>query len=186
MFTVCFENPPGRNLCFTNSAVSCVLNIPIIATMLKEYEKEHEDKSSLLDELSNLAKLTNFSESSTSRLRYLVQSKCFEAGQWTKNFDDNRQHDSGEFILSMLEHLFHADKLPKGFRDQAFDGLCQNTLTCKCGYEEELQVQHLPEVLPIQISGQSIQTCLDDYFSSKKLSGNVQIVHKYKYRNVLH
>ena len=128
MFTVCFENPPGRNLCFSNSAVSCVLNIPIITTLMKEYKKEHEDKDSLLDELSNLAKLRNFSESSTSRLRYLVQSKCFEAGQWTKNFDDNRQHDSGEFIHSMLEHLFQEDKLPIGFRDQAFGGLCQNTL----------------------------------------------------------
>ena len=137
--------------------------------MFKNYKMEPKERNSLLGELSSFIKLGNFYQSSTSRLRYMVQSQCFAASQWTKNFDNNRQHDSGEFMNSLLEHLFHENKLPVGFRDEVFGGLCQNTLTCTCGYTEELQVQHFPEVTPIPISGQSVQSCLDDYFSSEEI-----------------
>ena len=169
MTILCFENPPGRNLCFSNSVVSCLLNIPKLNTIFKNHDIDSEYNISVYQELSSLAKLKNFYESSTSSLRYMVQSKCFEAGQWTKNFDNNRQHDAGEFMQSLLEHLINENKLPSHFWDEAFGGLCQNTLTCSCGYTEELQVQQLPEVIPIQISGQCVQSCLDDYFSSEEI-----------------
>ena len=49
---LCFENPPGRNLCFSNSAISCVLNIPRMKPLFQINENNVADNS-LLVELSN-------------------------------------------------------------------------------------------------------------------------------------
>ena len=84
MTVLCFENPPGRNLCFSNSAISCLLNIPMMRPLF-EINGENVVDNSLLLELSNLSKGKNFSKSSTAKLRNIVQSKCFEASQWTMN-----------------------------------------------------------------------------------------------------
>jgi uncharacterized UBP type Zn finger protein len=171
MTVLCFENPAGRNLCFSNSAISCLLNIPMMRPLF-EISRENVVDISLLVELSNLSKGKNFSKSSTAKLRNIVQSKCFEASQWTKSFDDNKQHDSGEFLNSLLEHLWDEENVPTNLRDKLFGGLCQNTLHCECGYTEELQVQYLPDVIPIQISNESIETCFENYFSPEEIKWN--------------
>ena len=139
---------------------------------LFEISRENVVDISLLVELSNLSKGKNFSKSSTAKLRNIVQSKCFEASQWTKSFDDNKQHDSGEFLNSLLEHLWDEENVPTNLRDKLFGGLCQNTLHCECGYTEELQVQYLPDVIPIQISNESIETCFENYFSPEEIKWN--------------
>ena len=168
---LCFENPPGRNLCFSNSAISCVLNIPRMKPLFEIREKNVADNS-LLVELSNMSKSKNFSTSSTAKIRNIVQSKCFEGSQWTKSFDDNKQHDSGEFLNSLLDHLWDEENISTNLRETLFGGLSQNTLQCECGYIEELQVQHLPDVIPVQISNESIQTCFENYFSPEEISWN--------------
>ena len=111
--------------------------------------------------------MTNFSIATTERLRNIVETTCFENEQWTKNFNNNGQHDCGEFIQSILEHLWSHPATPPALKEKLFGGLCQNTLCCSCGYEEELQVQDMPEVVPIQVKGESIQACLDDYFAAE-------------------
>ena len=165
---LCFVNPPGKNLCFSNSAISCILNIPMMKLLFEIKEKEFHGNS-VLEEIFSLSKSTNFSKSSTENIRNLVQKRCFEAGQWTKTFNDNRQHDTGEFILSFFEHLFNEEVIPISFREQLFGGLCQNVLQCKCGHTEEMQIQQMPAVLPIQLCDVNIQTCFESYFLSEDI-----------------
>ena len=78
--------------------------------------------------------MTNFTVATTERLRSIVEAKCFENEQWTKNFNNNGQHDSGEFIQSLLEHLWSHHATAPALKDEVFGGLCQNTLCCNCGY----------------------------------------------------
>ena len=111
--------------------------------------------------------MTKYTVASTERLRIIVETKCFENDQWNKNFNNNGQHDSGEFIQSLLEHLWSHPATPPAIKDEVFGGLSQNTLCCRCGHEEELQVQYMPEVISIQVKGESIQSCLDDYFAEE-------------------
>ena len=108
--------------------------------LLFEIKEKEFHGNSVLEQIFSLSKSTNFSKSSTENIRNLVQKRCFEAGQWTKTFNDNRQHDTGEFILSFFEHLFNEEVIPISFREQLFGGLCQNALECKFGYKEEMQI----------------------------------------------
>ena len=121
----------------------------------------------MFKEIYKLSKFQNFSKCSTEKIRNLVQKRCFESGQWTKKYDDNKQHDTGEFLLSLFEHLLNEEGIPISFREKLFGGLCQNTLECKCGYTEEMQIQQMPSVIPIQISDENIQTCVEKYFLSE-------------------
>jgi ubiquitin C-terminal hydrolase len=163
-----FVNPAGKNLCFSNTAMSCILNIPSIK-QLAENHKRNRKRYSIITEMSKLTKLHNFSTTSTEKIRSIVQHRCFEAGQWTKSFDDNKQHDTGEFLLSLFEHLWNEEEIPISFKEKLFGGLCQNTLKCTCGYNEELQVHPLPAVIPIQTIGENIQTCFESYFLSEEV-----------------
>ena len=58
------------------------------------------------------------------------------------------------------------------FRENNFGGLCQNILRCYCGFNQELQVQHIPDVIPIQINGLNIQTCVENYFTPEEIDWN--------------
>ena len=50
-----------------------------------------------------------------------------------------------------------------------FGGLCQNILQCRCGFSRELQVQYIPDVIPLQINGLDIQTCFENYFNPEEI-----------------
>ena len=165
-----FMNPPGTNMCFANAAASCLLNIPELLSIFKE--TRCINPNSVLGELSRLSKMTNYSVATTERLRCIVETKCFENRQWSKNFNNQRQHDSAEFLQSSLEHLWADPSTPGALKEEVFGGLSQNSLVCECEHEEELQVQHMPEVIPIQIKGDSIQSCLNDYFAPEHVEWN--------------
>ena len=167
-----FLNDQGTNLCFSNAAVSCLLNIPELKIAIKNIEDKTLGQFSICKELSRLAKLENETTATTDNLRTLVTKKCFENRQWTKSFDDNQQHDCAEFIRSLLEHFWSESVVPISLKDLAFGGLSQNTLSCVCGFEEELQLQPMPEIIPVQIHGESIQSCLDDYLSPENIEWN--------------
>ena len=77
------------------------MNILIIQKLLKSHIKKKGDNESLLGELSDMAKLPNFSQSSTVNVRNIITLRCFESGQWTKSFNDNA--DVGEFIQSLFQ-----------------------------------------------------------------------------------
>ena len=111
-----FKNPPKKNLCFSNSAISLLLNIPILRKKLCETaNSELSEENKLLEELHRIAKLPKFSHNSTARFRYLTKKMCIAAGQSTHNFSNNEQHDVGEFLSSLLEHIFKDSKIFKNF-----------------------------------------------------------------------
>ena len=167
-----FLNPSQRNLCFSNSAATCLLNIPAMKDFFLENQSNNEDQNLLLSEMSNLAHLKNLTTASTERLRNIVKMQCFKSSQWTKNFNNNMQHDAGEFLQSLLEHLWREPATPPNLVERIFGGLCQNTVHCQCGNIEELQVQHMSEVIPIQIKGESVQSCLEDYLAAENIERN--------------
>ena len=118
--------------------------------------------NSITEELSNLCGLfPTHHQSSTNRLRAIVKSKCFEAGQLTRNFSNNLQHDAGEFIQSLLEHLWHENNKIPNLKEEVFGGLCQDVLVCVCRATVELPIHNFPEIIPLQMSGQCIQSSLN-------------------------
>ena len=125
-----------------------------------------ENRNALLVELYYLANIPNNDRNiSTTHIRNIVKSKCLEAGQLEKSFNDNNQHDCVEFIQSLLEHFWNEDEVPLDLKENVFGGLSQDVLTCRCGYIEELSIQNIPEIVPIPLKGDNIQMCLEKYFS---------------------
>ena len=172
MSILSFKNENGTNTCFSNTAVSALINIPVLRSAIRSFKTENLGHNPIGGELFRLAHLTNYSFASTEKIRAIVKDKCFEKRQWIKNFSNNKQHDSGEFLQSLLEHLWNESVTEISLRDKVFGGLSQNILSCKCGREEELQVQHMPEVIPLQIKGGSIQSCLDDFLAAEDVDWN--------------
>ena len=159
-----FQNPPQRNLCFSNVTASCLLNI----LPIKQYLQENMfAPGSISAELSKLSKNKSDRTKSTQRLRIVVMSKCLESGQTTRTFNNNLQFDCVEFLQSLLEHLWN--ELPSNDRLQetVFGGLIVENLKCECGNSEKLPIQRLTDILSIPIRGETIQTCLDGYFSTE-------------------
>ena len=107
-----FINDPGTNMCFSNTAVSCLLNIPEMRVALRNLDTVDVDQNSISGELSKLANMKNGTIASTEKTRSIVKQKCFENMQWTKDFNNNKQHDSGEFIQSLLEHFWNEPEIP--------------------------------------------------------------------------
>jgi uncharacterized UBP type Zn finger protein len=172
MFMLRFKNENGTNKCFSNTAVSALLNIPVLRSAIRSFKIENLGNNSICGELFRLANLRNYTIASTDKIRAIVRDKCFENRQWIKNFSNNKQHDSGEFLQSLLEHFWNEPIMENSLRDEVFGGLSQNILSCKCGREEELQVQHMPEVIPLQIKGKSVQSCLNDFLAAEDIEWN--------------
>ena len=153
-FIIAFSNPPRRNLCFSNVITNLHLNIPILRKLLIGTQHIEDE---IMVELRRIAKLPNFSKSSSHKFRCLVKKRCFSSGQHTRNFSDNNQHDASEFLSSTLEHIFSESDLMNNFNEELFGGLCQTLLQCTCGVVTELEVTRMTEVIPIQLSGKNLQ-----------------------------
>ena len=97
-----------------------------IATLKKN---EIEDESPILSELIHLISLPNFSNVSTNKLRTIIKEKCLSGN---RNFNSNRQHDAGEFLSSIFEHIFEESGLPMNFADSMFGGIYQEKFNCVC------------------------------------------------------
>ena len=167
-----FNNPARTNLCFSNSITSAVLNIPVLKCILStktEQMKLHESENEIINELINLNNLSSFCQATTLKLRSIVQENCMDSGQITRSFGDNLQHDAGEFLISILEHLFKDWTAVNNLNEQIFGGLFRETLFCECGNVKELPVQKLSEVLMIPLKGPSIQRCLNDFLNDEKI-----------------
>ena len=95
-----------------------------------------------------------------------MKSQCFKAGQNSRTFDDNKQHDAAEFMNSLLEHLFEGANILK---EDLFGGLCQKTMFCQCNQAEELQIEDISEVLPLELKGITLESCLENYFSPEEI-----------------
>ena len=149
MKILAFSNPPRYNLCFSNAVISILLNIPIFISFLQcefETEKLKSKQNVITKELISLSNQSNLSSQSTQRLRTIVKTKCFQAGQVTRNFNNKLQHDAGEVMTSVFEHLFKETLLPSDFDEKMFGGFNQDTLACKCGMSRLLPIQNLSEI----------------------------------------
>ena len=70
-----FNNPWKRNLCFSNSITSALLNIPMFKMILANTNEQmtlYRSQNEIMDELIYLNTLSNLSKASTLKLRSLV------------------------------------------------------------------------------------------------------------------
>ena len=124
----------------------------------------------MIEELVTLNCLSNQSKTSTHKLRSITAVICEESGQIGRSFSDNLQHDAGEFLISMFEHLFKDSVASNNIDEKIFGGLYQEKILCKCGNVKELPVQKLSEILTIQLQGNSIESCLMDFLSDEEVN----------------
>ena len=168
-----FINPADRNLCFSNSIVSALLNIKKFNKLLSKKTDQMElysRKNEIIAELINLNQTLNLSNASTQRIRSVLSSMCEKSGQIQRNFSDNSQHDAGEFLISLFEHLFSDPILSNNIDEEIFGGLYQEKIVCKCGKLTELPVQKLSEILMTPLQGQSIQSCFTEFLSDESIN----------------
>jgi ubiquitin C-terminal hydrolase len=119
-----FKNPPGKNLCFSNAVISCLLNIPVLKNCLLKTQSESAKKESeIFQELFKLTHIPKFSKVSTQRLRYLTKRRCIELGDFRKNFSDNKHHDAWEFCSSILSFIFRDSVEYAYFDEHLFGGV---------------------------------------------------------------
>ena len=123
-------------------------------------------QNKIIEELVLLNGLSNLSNASSQKIRSIVSFICEESG----SFSDNLQHDAGEFLISMFEHLFEDSVTSNNIDEQIFGGLYQERIVCKCGKVKELPVQKLSEILTIQLHGQSIESCLMEFLSDEEVN----------------
>ena len=73
-------------------------------------------------------------------------------------------------MLSLLEHFWNEHKdVNEPLKENLFGGISQDILSCCCGNRQELPVQHMSELIPIQIIGQSVQNGLDNIFKTEQI-----------------
>ena len=121
--------------------------IKLVLLNQSEQMKLYSSQNEIISELKYLNNLANISKASTIKLRSIVHSNCEGSGQITRSFNDNLQHDAGEFLISLFEHLFKDHTASNNIDEEMFGGLFQETLICTCGNVKQLPVQKLSEVL---------------------------------------
>ena len=167
-----FTNPARKNLCFSNAITSSLLNLPMFQLILSnqsEKMKQNSSQNEIISELKYLNNRSNISKASTLKLRSIVHSYCEGSRQMTRSFNDNEQHDAGEFLTSVFEHMFQDHTTSNNIDDIMFGGLFQETLVCKCGNVKELPVQKLSEVFTIQLHGLSVQSSMENFLKDEEL-----------------
>ena len=140
------------------------MNIPVLENIL-QIEKDKEN--AILNELTKLMKISKYNKASTAKIRSMVKSECFKAGQLTRNFNNNKQHDAGEFLISILEHMF--SQVPDYLMEKMFGGLLEERIQCCCCNLEEFSIKPLPVIIPLQIKGKSIETCLKEFVETERI-----------------
>ena len=138
----------GMNLCFTNSVTTALLNMPRFKMVLMEEDHLFSNENLIFKEIKTIMGKTNMNKASTKHLRSLV------------NFDDNNQHDTAEFLMAILNNLFGRFPTNGILKEQIFGGLCRKTMFCQCNAAENIQAEHMPEVLPIEVKGYSLESYL--------------------------
>ena len=177
-----FNNPPMRNLCFSNVVVTCLLNVPILRTYLQENEESNcKESRSIFGELINLSRKEGDKLMSTQRLRTIVTSKCLESGQTSHTFNNNMQFDCVEFLQSLLEHFWKESSVPDTWNESIFGGLFQESFQCtECENVEKHNIKRLPDVISISIEGETVQKSIDSHFSRELVEKNCSKCHSQK------
>ena len=122
-------------------------------------------ENSVSEELRNLVKTRNLNGASTRRLRTIVEQKCSNMGQLNNNFNNNKQHDAGEFMLSLLEHLWNEHTQSSDtLKEDVFGAVSQAILSCDCGNRVELPYEQMSEIVPVQVVDGNVQRGLEELF----------------------
>ena len=167
-----FVNPPLKNLCFSNAVTTSLLNLKSFQDILKVKTSALEPECIILMELKRLSNLKNQSRSSTATLRRKVQEECLRSGQLLRTFNDNNQHDAAEFLSSIFEHMSKNSQNPARVRETLCGGLSQKTMFCsnsRCNMSEQLQVETLSEIIPIEFTGFTLESCIEQFFSPEEI-----------------
>ena len=69
----------------------------------------------------------------------------------------------------MFEHFWREQPQLENLDEHVFGGLCQEIIKCKCGYIHELPIQKMAEIVPIHLSSNNIQSCIEAYLSSEEV-----------------
>ena len=167
-----FVNPSRKNLCFSNAVTTVLFSIPQINQMLQNENQKMTSNNKILNELNQLYRAQNFSTESTLKLRTIVHEECMIHGQSMRTFNDSNQHDAAEFFNSLLEHLFKSDPEDLNTREKIFGGISQKTMFCsntKCNKSEQLQLETISEIIPLEFSGFTLESCLEQFFSPEEI-----------------
>ena len=165
-----FINPDLKNLCFSNAVTTSLLNLKAFQEILKIEASASE--CTILAELKRLSNYKNHYKSSTLTLRRTVQGECLRSGQLLRTFDDNEQHDAAEFLNSIFEHMSKKSQNPARARESLCGGLSQKTMFClnsNCNMSEQLQVEALSEIIPIEFTSLSLESCIEQFFSPEEI-----------------
>ena len=104
-----FKNSGNRNLCFSNSTVTVLMNIQRIRRILNgEVQLFYENP--ILQSLKSIYQKLNNTISTTIDLRRVVEDECARNNE-NRPFNNNQQHDAAEFLQSLLQHLLVDDPL---------------------------------------------------------------------------
>ena len=141
--------------------------MPKFKQMFSKEESMFQNDKKIFKELQRLYRLSNYAKSSTLTLRTIIHEECERYGQLQRTFNDNNQHDAAEFLNSIFEQLFrHQDTL--GLKETLFGGLSQKTMFCQtqnCNQTDQLQIEPISEIIPIEFVGYTLQSCLENLFS---------------------
>ena len=160
-----FKNPVRRNLCFSNAVMTVIMNIPHFQESFRLREESFSQNNLIYKEIMTVMNLPNGETFSTVKLRSAVMSQCMNSGQNFLRYNDNNQHDAAEFMRSVIEHLFKTDIRSENLLEYLFGGLSQRTMSCPCNHVDELPYASTPEIIPIALTGNSLETCIESYFS---------------------
>ena len=169
-----FSNPIRRNLCFSNAVATVLMNIPDFITGLQENELVNNP---ILIELKRLFDLKNESRSSTLTFRKIIEDACLQNGQLLRSFNDNNQHDAAEFLTSVFEHMDKKDLSSVKIKEKVFWGLSQTTMFCSntnCNISEQLDLEILSEIIPVNVVGYTLETCLEAFFNTEEIERKCQ------------
>ena len=62
-------------------------------------------------------------------------------------------------------------------KEALFGGLSQKTMFCQtqnCNQTDQLQIEHISEIIPIEFVGYSLETCLENLFSPEEVERNCE------------
>ena len=161
-----FVNPVRKNLCFSNSVVTVLLNIKRIQDLL-DGDLPTLDQNPVYRVLRRLSKVQNNETSSTKKLRKTVQQQCIRNNQNGRNFDNDDQFDAAEFLGSLLEHMLidHPDIVYHLF------GQHQETIFCRnpeCNADDQVP-PNLVNIVSLPFVGPTLLMCLDAYLTEHQI-----------------